>query len=432
MNDQECCHRPQQFYTDDTLSTMKVCRWPQHIAMSIAGEIHDGVSDMLSQSRLMRQTNGIQLMRRDDFALLDLIGEGAFSQVRRVVTRNGQHYACKQLKLSLMSRPDSFKTAATELAYEAHMLSSFDHPHILKIRGWTWNGISSFEDGRHDSFFLLLDILDETLEQRIEHWIHQDQQLRISSQQIMYKNNVLQHQYREKLQALTDIALALDYIHKRGVIFRDLKPANIGFKNNRVQLFDFGLSRELPTLDTSVPFEMSGKVGTIRYMAPEVVLHLPYTISADVYSWSMVAYEMLSLDKPYDGWSPAMHEDFVCNKGIRPDVFQCRQSIPMEMVLLLQNAWDGLPQRRPTFCQISMQLNLLQEKERLLLRREELSRQLIGLNHAQQEPSSVTFDFLNTFSIPSKNTQRYHGSNDSLGTIETDSLSSKSWYDLEI
>lgn len=378
-------------------------------------------------------------MRRDDFAMLDVLGEGAFSQVSRVVTRNGQYYACKHLKPDTMSRPDGFKTAAAELAYEAHMLSSFDHPNILKIRGWTENGISAFEDGRYDSFFLLLDILDETLEQRIEHWTLRDQQLRMPSQQqqMICSKSTLQIQYMEKLQILRDIASALDYVHERGVIFRDLKPANIGFKDNKVQLFDFGLSRELPALDTNVPFQMSGKVGTIRYMAPEVVLHQPYNVQADVYSWSMVAYETLSLDKPYDGWSPSMHADLVCKQGMRPDVFQCRQTLPMDVVLVLQHAWDAIPQRRPSFQQITIQLDLLQEKQRLLLHEEklqlELSRQFMGLNHPQhqQEQSCMTFDFVNVLSTPVKKDSRYQMCDDSLGTIDTDSLGADSWYEME-
>jgi serine/threonine protein kinase len=103
----------------------------------------------------------------------------------------------------------------------------------------------------------------------------------------------------EKLRVLNEIASALHYVHEQGIVFRDLKPENIGFMGDSVQLFDFGLRRELPTLDTTTPYLMSGKVGTIRYMAPEVVVHQPYNVGADVYSWSMVAYEVLIGEKPY-------------------------------------------------------------------------------------------------------------------------------------
>jgi serine/threonine protein kinase len=50
-----------------------------------------------------------------------------------------------------------------------------------------------------------------------------------------------------RLQVGRDIASALSYLHEHGVIYRDLKPGNIGFDaNSVVKLFDFGLSRELP------------------------------------------------------------------------------------------------------------------------------------------------------------------------------------------
>jgi serine/threonine protein kinase len=70
--------------------------------------------------------------------------------------------------------------------------------------------------------------------------------------------------YLEKLGVCVEIASALAYLHSKCVIFRDLKPNNIGFLNGRVQLFDFGLSRELPSLNLEEPFEMSGKVVSVE------------------------------------------------------------------------------------------------------------------------------------------------------------------------
>jgi serine/threonine protein kinase len=316
----------------------------------------------------------------------------------------------KHLKHKLMSQPDNFRLAAAELAVEAHMLASFDHPNILKIRGWAANGVASFTSGRHDGFFLLLDRLDETLDQRIVTWqrleaVQEAQAAQNSSNMVtdlwrrfshhgnhhdnhgdnrnhhsvMQKEQELslkqqrQHVYLEKLGVCSDISSALAYLHERGVIFRDLKPNNIGFLNGRVQLFDFGLSRELPGQDLHEPFEMSGKVGTLRYMAVEVACHARYNVSADVYSWAMVSYEVLTLQKPFSGWTRDMHANLVCGQGVRPETTAaCLQQDDTgsggttSMRGLLEAAWNQSPDRRPNMLNVCHQMQVLEEEQMCL------------------------------------------------------------------
>lgn len=404
---------------------------PSHIATNIADAIHEKVRGMLSQSRLVRQADGIQLVGPEDIWKVERrLGAGAFSQVSEVTGMDGRRYACKHLKEDLLTRPDEFQTAATELAYEAHMMSSFDHPNILKIRGWAQNGISSFEDGRHDSFFLLLDLLDETLDQRIERW-NQDQAF------LDQRTNNLR--FLEKLQILIEIASALDYVHDCGVIFRDLKPNNIGLLHGQVQLFDFGLSRELPTLDTQTPFQMSGKVGTIRYMAPEVVLQQPYNISADVYSWTMVAFEVLTGEKPFSGWTPQMYTEYVCHRGMRPDLSGIHH---LDLQLLLQHCWQNNASQRPNFKHIIAQLSIFQEQHRLMMEEQDLQQQFLLQQHQiqmqqqlqqqQQNQNHLNSDFyidLNEMSMLQDNgsyLSHRKGRGHSVGTLETESISAAS------
>jgi serine/threonine protein kinase len=274
--------------------------------------IHSEVKSMVVNSRLVRLSQGIALVNRRELQIGELLGRGAFSEVHevRVINNPGCNsqcrYAMKHLKAKLLSQADNFRLAAVELAVEAHMLASFDHPNIMKIRGWAANGVASFTTGRHDSFFLLLDCLDETLDQRISTWQQQKQHQQHTNVENIginlhlgvpgnlvsglwkrfaqnpndenhhHNNNINNNIYHngpssrptssaeslllEKLGICVEIAAALSYLHHNGVIFRDLKPNNIGFLNGRVQLFDFGLSRELPMLKLDEPFEMSGKV----------------------------------------------------------------------------------------------------------------------------------------------------------------------------
>eukprot|EP00526_Cylindrotheca_closterium_P009512 CAMPEP_0113618276 /NCGR_PEP_ID=MMETSP0017_2-20120614/9246_1 /TAXON_ID=2856 /ORGANISM="Cylindrotheca closterium" /LENGTH=432 /DNA_ID=CAMNT_0000527765 /DNA_START=28 /DNA_END=1326 /DNA_ORIENTATION=- /assembly_acc=CAM_ASM_000147 len=411
-------------------SEPSIQQWPAHLAKDVADVIHRDVVDTLSQSRLAPRTDGIKLVQRHDIARVErVLGSGAFSQVSSVIARDGRRYACKHLQQRLMDQPNDFRTAAVELVYEAHMLSSFDHPNILKIRGWAHNGVASFAEGWNNSFFLLLDVLDETLDMRIERW-HREQQDGMWSMVTSPSSATQQMEtrYLEKLRIMNELASALDYIHQRGVIFRDAKPQNIGFLGDRVQLFDFGLSRELPLLDTSVQFEMSGKVGTLRYMAPEVATNQPYGISADVYSWAMVSYEILSLVKPFDGWTREMHANFVCLQGQRPDMVHCTEPIPMEVQVLLEHSWNAIASVRPHLSQIMNQLDYLTgcqvqkvQDQQIQL---DIARQLESEIQLQQALFQIDLESCIVQAATTKRVRK--NSFDSIETIDTRSLSTDS------
>ena len=114
--------------------------------------IRENMQTMLKDTRLKPNMDGIQLLHSDDVmsAHLSPLGAGAFSQVTSVAIRGdsneneNKRYACKQLKRELLSDPQGFFKAATEIAYEAHILSSFDPPNSIKLRGLAAVGIASF------------------------------------------------------------------------------------------------------------------------------------------------------------------------------------------------------------------------------------------------------------------------------------------------
>lgn len=132
-------------------------KWPEHVASKMADFIHEEVREMLGSSRLVRSSDGISLVQRNELELGRLMGKGAFSEVHEVRYKNTK-FAMKHLKLRLMSQPENFRLAASELAVEAHMLASFSHPNILRIRGWAFNGISSF-GGKYNQLSLAYGIL---------------------------------------------------------------------------------------------------------------------------------------------------------------------------------------------------------------------------------------------------------------------------------
>ncbi len=91
---------------------------------------------------------------------------------------------------------------------------------------------------------------------------------------------------------------ALDYAHSKGVVHRDVKPANIIITaDNRVKITDFGIAR----IDTSNLTQEGQLLGTPNYMAPEQILGREVDHRADLFSLGVVLYEMLTRHKPFQG-----------------------------------------------------------------------------------------------------------------------------------
>ncbi|MGE0375392.1 MAG: serine/threonine protein kinase, partial [Planctomycetaceae bacterium] len=107
---------------------------------------------------------------------------------------------------------------------------------------------------------------------------------------------------------LRSTAEALDFMHKKGYIHRDVKPANILFDTHgQVYLSDFGLSKILMDEEhqSSGLTAANAVVGTPNYVAPELVLaRKNYDGRADQYSLAVTVYEVLSGKPPFEGGSP--------------------------------------------------------------------------------------------------------------------------------
>lgn len=94
-----------------------------------------------------------------------------------------------------------------------------------------------------------------------------------------------------------EIILALDYLHKAGIVYRDVKPENILIDyEGHIKLTDFGLSKE--GLDQNNGLTESF-CGTTEYLAPEIIKDKSYGYSVDWYSLGLVMYEMLSGENPF-------------------------------------------------------------------------------------------------------------------------------------
>ena len=287
--------------------------------------------------------DSIAPFERDEIILGPRVGAGSFSNVYEVQAfnlrhnqsdvytrkqlrareaiaksvKNGAKYVMKCLRDELLKESDDedlFLHAAEDIVHEAEMLSALSHPNIVKLHGVTARRHDAFLDGA-SAFFIIIERLDCTLADTIEGWKMQNSSLNALSslllKTILFKAEKVTTSVDKgvsfdiRLRVAASLAGVVEYLHSQGVIFHDLKPNNVGFdKQGNLKCFDFGLARFIPQQHGEhgdayeEVYEMGG-AGTPRYTAPEVFFGQPYNLKADVYSFSVMLWEMMSLKKPF-------------------------------------------------------------------------------------------------------------------------------------
>jgi len=154
------------------------------------------------------------------------------------------------------------------------------------------------------------------------------------------------------LQVAIDVSKGMNYLHQNNVIHRDLKAANILMdENNVVKVGYFGVARV-----KSQSGVMTAETGTYRYMAPEVIEHKIYDHKADVFSFGVLLWELLTGKIPYDDMTPVQAAVGVVQKGLRPTIPKETNS---KLVELIENCWQQDPSLRPDFSQILEDLHAI-------------------------------------------------------------------------
>lgn len=173
----------------------------------------------------------------DDFPM-SLDTDGTKTYMTDNLLRDGSpRFAVKRVRLDLVDERKG--SSSIDLAVEAKFLASIDHSNIIKLRG-------TVSTPGYDSFMIILDRLYSILNKTIEQWREEVRATRgIFGWKVIRKVDHYKAK-TERLVCLYDIARALKHLHSLKILFRDVKPENIGRDiRGNYKIFDLGLSKEL-------------------------------------------------------------------------------------------------------------------------------------------------------------------------------------------
>eukprot|EP00816_Leptocylindrus_hargravesii_P002744 CAMPEP_0196812552 /NCGR_PEP_ID=MMETSP1362-20130617/28023_1 /TAXON_ID=163516 /ORGANISM="Leptocylindrus danicus, Strain CCMP1856" /LENGTH=384 /DNA_ID=CAMNT_0042188287 /DNA_START=73 /DNA_END=1227 /DNA_ORIENTATION=+ len=259
-------------------------------------------------------------------------------------------YAVKKYNPKVINYIERKGLGLKVLAVEAAVLCMADHPNVIKVRA-----LGQCDNALDPDFFFIMDRLKCTLAQKMykEWYAKYGKANKFTLFRRKKQARLREELMVDRLCVARDIASAMVYLHGRNIIYRDMKPENIGFDCNGVlKLFDFGQAREMPDKDQADEegtYKLTGLCGSRRYMSPENLLKKRYNLTADSYSFGILLWEMMALAKPFHGMGKEDHERYIAVGKERPGI---PSSWPESARVAIEACWSDDYRLRPQFTEL--------------------------------------------------------------------------------
>jgi serine/threonine-protein kinase len=256
----------------------------------------------------------LQVALTDRYQLEREVGAGGMATV--YLARDLRHDRAVALKVL---RPELAAVIGAErFLAEIKLTANLQHPHILPL----------FDSGEADSylFYVMPFVQGETLRDRLD----REKQLPVA----------------DALRIAGEVASALDYAHRHGVVHRDIKPENILIHDGQALVADFGIALAASKASGSRMTETGMSLGTPHYMSPEQAMgEREITARSDVYALGAVLYEMLTGEPPFTGNTAQAVVARVLTESPRALGTQ-RHTIPAHVEAAVLTALEKLPADR--------------------------------------------------------------------------------------
>jgi len=267
-------------------------------------------------TRVTEITSRLTAALADRYTIERRLGEGGMATVYLAADlKHDRQVAIKVLKPELAA-----VLGAERFVQEIKTTASLQHPNILPLFD---SGTVEQQDGAMAFLFYVMPYIEgETLREKLD----RETQLGID----------------EAVKIATEVAEALDYAHRNGVIHRDIKPENILLHDGRPMVADFGIALAVSAAAGGRMTETGLSLGTPHYMSPEqATAEKDLTHRSDVYSLGTVLYEMLTGEPPHMGNSAQQIIMKIVTDTPRP-VTELRKSVPPNVTAAVAKSLEKL------------------------------------------------------------------------------------------